>query len=426
MENLLRSHLDFLPDLENEGQIERAIDDLLRVLDEEPENGDIYYKYAQLLQAVKRNDEVVAQLKNAVFFNPLHWQAQNDLGVAYYNTGMLDEALEHLRKAASLEDGVLVHQNLGRLLTELGRYDEAMPEFEKAVQGASSRIQHADASKAHQERAATPSSPSRETGDKKIDADPLQSAREHAGNASGPKFCPVCDSSIKAFQPLPAHYIENMLRNKFKYLGRGEMTSIDQYACSVCGASDRQRLYAIWLEHEASIGRFKNRGRLLHFAPEIPLSKKIKALDIFGENLRVDLSMPEVDCRVDLKGLPFISESFDMFICSHVLEHVEDDDLAISELYRVLRKGGCGILMAPVAIGIAHTIEGTHRESKEERWSLFGQDDHVRLYAHGDFVSKASLHGFHVLELGINYFGEKLFDRLGLLETSVLYIAEKW
>ncbi len=45
--------------------------------------------------------------------------------------------------------------------------------------------------------------------------------------------------------------------------------------------------------------------------------------------------------------LPFGPESLDQVICSEVLEHVEDDQSAISELARVLRPGGLALITVP-------------------------------------------------------------------------------
>jgi SAM-dependent methyltransferase len=39
-------------------------------------------------------------------------------------------------------------------------------------------------------------------------------------------------------------------------------------------------------------------------------------------------------------GLPFPDESFDLAVCTSVLEHVMDDRAALSEIVRVTRKGG--------------------------------------------------------------------------------------
>ena len=45
--------------------------------------------------------------------------------------------------------------------------------------------------------------------------------------------------------------------------------------------------------------------------------------------------------------LPFKNETFDRIICSEVMEHVDDDNLACEELARVLKKGGCIAITVP-------------------------------------------------------------------------------
>lgn len=256
----------------------------------------------------------------------------------------------------------------------------------------------------------------------------IAAIRDRAGveKGKGNKHCTVCGSSFDEFSPLPAQLIENMIRYRYKYMARSEMTSFDEYSCPACGASDRERLYAAWIEHEATVRRFSGVERLIHFAPEPALSKKIRSMNLFCDYKTADVSMPDVDYHVDITGLPFEDESFDFFICSHILEHVADQDKAMSELFRITSKGGCGILMVPITVGLKHTIEGSGAESREERWRHFGQDDHIRLYAHDDFVSKVTGHGFKLMELGVDYFGEALFRSLGLRETSILYVVEKW
>jgi ubiquinone/menaquinone biosynthesis C-methylase UbiE len=79
-----------------------------------------------------------------------------------------------------------------------------------------------------------------------------------------------------------------------------------------------------------------------------------------------------------------------------VLEHVESDDKAISELYRITKKSGSGILMASVIIGLKDTLENPSITDDEGRWRNFGQNDHVRLYAHDDYLCKIKCHGFTV------------------------------
>lgn len=51
--------------------------------------------------------------------------------------------------------------------------------------------------------------------------------------------------------------------------------------------------------------------------------------------------------KADLTSLPFEDESFDAAVLAEVLEHIEDDQLALSEVHRVLRPGGVLALSVP-------------------------------------------------------------------------------
>ena len=169
-------------------------------------------------------------------------------------------------------------------------------------------------------------------------------------NSPSSLYCPVCDSHPDHFLPLPDYYIEMWQRYGFPYADNGEMTPLDTYSCSTCGASDRERLYALWIKQQIENKVFFEDIRLIHFAPEACLSKQLKALDFFDYG-SADLLMPDADHHVDITAMPFDDEQFDFFICSHVLEHVDNDDAAIGELYRILKTAGYGILMAPIVIG---------------------------------------------------------------------------
>lgn len=237
-------------------------------------------------------------------------------------------------------------------------------------------------------------------------------------------WCPVCNAKNVRFTPLDKSFHKKAMHYGYKYFGKGEMASIETYTCSNCGASDRERLYAAWIEQQISNRKLLLEMRLIHFAPEPALSRKIKGLRFFNYKA-VDFCMVNVDCRVNIMELPFREGSFDFFICSHVLEHVKSDDLAIKELYRITKHGGCGILVAPIVVGLERTLEDHRITDEAGRWKMFGQNDHVRLYAHNDYVNKISSHGFIVEQLGEKYFGEHVFNSLGLSKTSMLYIVRK-
>lgn len=51
--------------------------------------------------------------------------------------------------------------------------------------------------------------------------------------------------------------------------------------------------------------------------------------------------------RADAERIPFKSRSFDIVICTDMLEHVSDDKRVIGEVKRLLKKGGVFILSVP-------------------------------------------------------------------------------
>jgi len=69
------------------------------------------------------------------------WMAHNNLGILLANTGRTDEAMVHCRKALELDSNSSEsHNNLGLLLAKTGRTDEAMAQYRKALS-----IRHNDA-----------------------------------------------------------------------------------------------------------------------------------------------------------------------------------------------------------------------------------------------------------------------------------------
>lgn len=58
---------------------------------------------------------------------------------------------------------------------------------------------------------------------------------------------------------------------------------------------------------------------------------------------------PNIDAplRASLVALPFASETFDLIICKHVLEHLDDPESAFRELARVLKPQGRLLILTP-------------------------------------------------------------------------------
>ncbi len=88
-----------------------------------------------------------------------------------------------------------------------------------------------------------------------------------------------------------------------------------------------------------------------------------------------DLDSPTAMVHADLRAMPFESARFDVIVCMHVMEHIKEDVLAFSEIGRMLKPKGLGIICVPVRGEV--TQEGAAKQDWER---LYGQEDHVRYY----------------------------------------------
>ena len=111
--------------------------------------------------------------------------------------------------------------------------------------------------------------------------------------------------------------------------------------------------------------------------------------------ITADLESPLADMHFDVQSIPMYDCSVDVIICNHLLEHVEDDRRAMSELYRIMRPGGWGIMIVPEDRSRATTFEDDTITDKAERTRLFGQYDHRRLYGR-DYDDRLRSVGFKV------------------------------
>ncbi|WP_313215636.1 methyltransferase domain-containing protein, partial [Soonwooa sp.] len=138
-----------------------------------------------------------------------------------------------------------------------------------------------------------------------------------------------------------------------------------------------------------------------------------------------DLYSPIVDVKADILDLPFADNNFDVIICNHVLEHIVDDRKAMSELYRVLRKDGWGIVQVPMKNSLAETYEDFSIVDPKERQKHFGQYDHVRWYGM-DYFDRLKGVGF---EVDINYYSQNFSEddqkRFALQKNEILPIIRK-
>lgn len=185
---------------------------------------------------------------------------------------------------------------------------------------------------------------------------------------------------------------------------------------------ERHRQMWLYLKNETDF--FTQHLKVLHIAPEqefLRRFKKMKNLDYIS----ADLYSPIVDVKADILNLPFGDESFDVVICNHVLEHIEDDATAMSELFRVMKKSGWGIVQVPMKPSLAVSYENFSITDPKERQKHFGQYDHVRWYGM-DYFDRLKNAGF---EAEINYYSQQFppdqIKRYALNPNEILPIIRK-
>ena len=210
--------------------------------------------------------------------------------------------------------------------------------------------------------------------------------------------------------------------NYSKFLSYGYKTVRKNALCPGTLSLERHRLLWLYLDKETDF--LNSNLKVLHVAPEQVFYKKFKKLKNW-EYFTFDLNSPIADIKGDLISTNFKDEYFDLIICNHVLEHIEDDKSALDEMYRILKYNGISILQVPINVKRENTFEDLSIKSKIQREKYFGQYDHVREYGL-DFKDRVEQAGFKV-EM-INYskkISEDLVIKYGLMKDDLIPIGKK-
>ena len=185
----------------------------------------------------------------------------------------------------------------------------------------------------------------------------------------------------------------------------------DPKLCPKCASSVYQRALAQYLS-ENFITDYPY--SILEIAPHSsdPVNK---ILTNRGYYISIDIIKGRAITQGDLRNLKWLDKSFDIIVCSAVLEHIKEDDLALKEMYRTLKPNGVAIIQAPV---------GYYKEPLGEHTTEFKKQpfyEHWRAYGYNDFITKASSYGFKVKSLN---FTDK---RLGFESPSLMgfWVCEK-
>lgn len=217
--------------------------------------------------------------------------------------------------------------------------------------------------------------------------------------------CPVCNKGYRKFLPY------------------GRINPRENALCPNCLSLERHRLIWVYLQQQTDF--FKSKKSVLHIAPEACFINRFEK--IHGDAyITADIESPLAKVKMDIHQIPFEENTFDVVLCNHVLEHVEDDIKAMSEIHRVLKPGGFAILQIPFFNPIPEaTFEDHSITDKREREKIFGQDDHVRKYGH-DYPKRIAQSGLTPVEDKFVFnLPDEQVKKFGLVRNEIIYRGNK-
>jgi SAM-dependent methyltransferase len=123
--------------------------------------------------------------------------------------------------------------------------------------------------------------------------------------------CPCCGRSFRRFLRYPALF------------------------CPGCSSYERHRFLCLVFDERPELLAER---RMLHVGPEPCIRRRIEpSVAVY---LSIDLDPRRAMRAMDVTALELADDSFDLVVCSHVLDEVADRDAALREIHRVLEPGG--------------------------------------------------------------------------------------
>lgn len=165
--------------------------------------------------------------------------------------------------------------------------------------------------------------------------------------------------------------------------------------------------------------------RFMHFGPQPQMAKRLDTVPLFdhvkGDYFANNYDYPNDTVTIDVQDIKFPDGFFDGLLILHVLEHVQNDLLAMRELYRVLKTGGFALIESPCNSLADESIDCTEMDS-EERTRVCKQYDHMRLFSCSDIRDKLAKSGLRCHEFEL---GEEMHSKMSPFASMPQYLCEK-
>ncbi len=221
------------------------------------------------------------------------------------------------------------------------------------------------------------------------------------------RFCPVCGSYSSKFLPM------------IWYTPGGD--SRDNVKCPYCYSFERHRLVYLFLKKKTDFFNTRGSRSVIHVAPE-PCLRPIFARQYGSSYRTADMFDPKADIKMDIGNIGFPDNSFDVIFCSHVLEHVPDDQKAMREFSPHPQAGRLGDYHGSGQRGkdlrglVDHGQSGARSSSGPTTFAVTVQIFEDRLRSNGFQVTCISAKDFLVREE---------IDRMGLIDKDQIYYCTK-
>jgi len=222
-------------------------------------------------------------------------------------------------------------------------------------------------------------------------------------------YCPCCGKTFSGFD---GHKVDGDYADISMY-----PADLSNVVCPYCVSMPRHRILCDYLDRNKEL-LFQKDSKVLIFAPAYSIHLWFRRNKI--RFLSTDLNDRSVDINMDIQKIPYSDNEFDFISCDHVLEHVPDYQLAISELFRVIKKKGAVEITVPLLTELEETYEDEAATSYSDRAKAFGQFDHLRMFGR-DLKGKLEKAGFDVDLVD----GDKCDERIVPLTAPALFDYNK-